>query len=491
MAAEFDAMTQKVTCIRNAEWIIAWDGTAGTHTYLRGGDVAWRGDRLITVGGRHDGPVDVEIDGNARLVMPGLINIHCHPTQTPIFRGMVEEFGNPRLFYSSRHPFRQSFIQDEAAQLVSARYGLAELLINGTTSIVDLSHAYPGWIDLLAESGLRAWAGAMFRSARWYTDTGQDILLDWAPDLGAAAFDEAREVMDAAEAHPCGRLTGLVTPAQVNTCTPELLKASAELARETGRTLHTHGAQSYPEFNAIARAHDCTPIEYMHRLGFLGPRTIIGHAVFTDEHPWLVWPRKADLRLMAESGTSVAHCPTVFARDASMMHHLGAYMDAGVNIAIGTDTHPQNLFQEMQVAETIARLAAGPYHSCSTARVFHACTIGAAQVLGRHDIGRLAPGAKADIVIANLDEFNMRPLRDPLRNMIYSSTGRAVRDVWVDGVQRVSEGRVLTIDMAKAAAALQAEQERTIRKTADIDTVSPLALPLSDGPVAALAAGET
>lgn len=484
MAAQHDVLTETaretapVTCIRNADWIIGWDAEAQAHVYLRGGDVAWRGDRIVQVGGHYAGPVDTDIPGAHRLVMPGLINIHCHPTQTPIFRGMVEEFGNPRLFYSSRHPFRQSFIQDEAAQLVSARYGLAELLANGTTSIVDLSHAYPGWIDLLAESGLRAWAGAMFRSARWYTDTGQDILLDWSPDEGAAAYAEACAVMDAAEAHPCGRLTGLVTPAQVNTCTPDLLQEAARLARATGRTLHTHGAQSYPEFNAIARAQDCTPIEYMARLGFLGDRTIIGHAVFTDEHPWLLWPRRADLGLMAEAGTSVAHCPTVFARDASMMHHLGAYMDAGVNIAIGTDTHPQNLFQEMQMAETIARLAAGPYHTCSTARVFHACTIGAARVLGRDDIGRLAPGAKADIVVADLDEPNMRPLRDPLRNMIYSSSGRAVRDVWVDGKAVVAGGVVQTIDFAQAAAALQAEQDRTIAATPDIDGVAPLSLPL-------------
>jgi cytosine/adenosine deaminase-related metal-dependent hydrolase len=483
MAAQHDALNDSVTCIRNAAWIIAWDGTAGSHVYLRDGDVAWQGNRLVTVGGRHEGVAHTEIDGTGRLVMPGLINIHCHPTQTPIFRGMVEEFGNPRLFYSSRHRFRQSFVQDEAAQQVAGRYGMAEMLANGTTSIVDLSHAYSGWIDLLAESGLRAWVGAMFRSARWYTDTGQDILLDWAADTGAAALDEARAVMDAAEAHPCGRLTGLVTPAQVNTCAPELLQAAAQLARDTGRTLHTHGAQSYAEFNAIAQTHDCTPIEYIARLGFLGPRTIIGHAVFTDEHPWLVWPRRADLRLMAETGTSVAHCPTVFARDGSMMHHLGAYMDAGVNIAIGTDTHPQNLFQEMQLAETVARLAAGPSHSCTTARVFHACTIGAARVLGRDDIGRLAPGAKADVVVADLDEFNMRPLRDPLRNIIYSSVGRAVRDVWVDGVQRVDAGRVLSIDIAAAAAALQLEQDRICAATPDIESLAPLALPLAGAPL--------
>lgn len=476
MASQPAVLTQGVTCIRSAAWVIGWDTARKLHGYLRNGDVAWEGDRLVQVGGVYDGPVDLEIDGADRLVMPGLINIHCHPTQTPIFRGFIEEFGNPRLFYGARHGFRQNFLQDEAAQLVSARYGLAEMLACGTTSIVDLSHAYPGWLDLLAESGLRAWAAPMFRSARWYAETGQETKYDWADDLGAAAFAEAQEVMDAAEAHPSGRLSALVSPAQIDTCTEELLVAAAELARSKGRSLHTHGAQSFPEFNGMSRRHDMSPIEWMDKIGFLGARTIIGHAVFTDEHPWLLWPRRADLGLLAASGTSVAHCPTVFARDASMMHHLGAYMDAGVNIAIGTDTHPQNLFEEMRTAETIARLAAGIRHTCSTSRVFHAATIGAAAVLGRDDIGRLTPGAKADLVICDLTEPNMLPMRDPLRNLIYSSGGRCVRDVWIDGEQRVAEGRVLSLNWDEAARDLQAEQDRTADATGDIDMISPRAL---------------
>ena len=425
-----------------------------------------------------------EISGAARLVMPGLINIHCHPTQTPIFRGFVEEAGNPRLFYCGRKDFRQSFLPDDAAQLASARYALAEMLSFGTTSIVDLSHAYPGWLDLLAESGLRVWAGPMYRSARWYAETGQETKYGWAPDLGEADFAEAMEVMDAAEAHPCGRLSALVTPAQVDTCTEDMLVRSADLAARTGRPLHTHGAQGYPEFNQMARRNDMTPIEWLHRIGFLGPRTIIGHAVFTDEHPWLHWPHRRDLELLAETGSSVAHCPTPFARDGTIMHHLGAYMDAGVNIAIGTDTHPQNLFDEMGTAETLARIAAGQRHSCSTARVFHACTIGAAKLLGREDIGRLAPGARADLVVCDLNEPNMLPLRDPLRNLIYSSVGRCVRDVWVDGREVVQDCQVLTIDFAEAARALQAEQDRIAASIPGLDSHSPLALRLGTAPVA-------
>lgn len=476
MASEQSALTRPATCIRSADWIIAWDAQARDHVYLRSGDIAWIDDRLIHVGGRYDGPVAEEIVGTGRMIIPGLINIHCHPSQTPIFRGYVEEYGNPRLFYSGRQAFRQSFLPDAAAQRAAARYGLAEMLATGTTSIVDLSHAYEGWLDLLAESGLRAWAAPMYRSARWWTDTGQETKYDWTPDLGAAAFAEAKVVMEDADRHPCGRLSSLVSPAQVDTCTAELLTASAAFARQTGRPLHTHAAQSFAEFNGMTRRNTMTSIEWLHSLGFLGPSTILGHAVFTDAHPWMHWPTRRDLDLLAETGTTIAHCPTVFARDGTVLSSLSRYMDAGIRVAIGTDTHPQNLLEEIRMAETLGRVAAGTSHTLDTARLFRAATVEAANFLGRDDIGRLAVGAKADLVVCDLTLANARPARDPLRSVIYVAADRCIQDVYVDGKRVVSNGVVQTIDWPEAAAMLDDEQARIARTVPDIDAMAPLSL---------------
>ncbi|RUT31422.1 N-ethylammeline chlorohydrolase [Arsenicitalea aurantiaca] len=466
----------KTICIRNAAWIIGWSEAQDDHVYLRDGDVAWTGDRLVQVGGRYEGTVDTEIDGRTRLVMPGLIDIHCHPTQTPIYRGFVEEFGDPRLFFNGRQDFRQSFVQDEPAMRASARYGLAEMAAAGITTIVDLSHAYPGWLDILDESGLRVWVAPMFRSARWWASTGQETRYDWSEDMGAAAFAEACEVMDAAESHPNGRFSAMVAPAQIDTCTTELLQQAIALAAETGRTLFTHGAQSYPEFNQMARLHDKSPVAYMDEIGFLGERTIIGHAVFTDEHPWLLWKTREDLDLLAKSGTTIAHCPTIFVRDGTLLHHIGAYMDAGVNVAIGTDTHPQNMLEEIRAAELLARAAAGPRHTSNTARLFRAATAGAAKVLGRDDIGRLAPGAKADLVTFDLDHPQMHPMRDPLRTIVHQAAERAIDNVYVDGEIVVAQGQPTRIDWREAAEALTREQARIAGKAGDIDAIIPLAL---------------
>ena len=134
-------MTGPVTCIRRAAWVIAWDEARRRHVYRRDADIAFAEGRLVQIGGRWDGAAAREIDGSERLVMPGLIDLHCHPSGGAIFRGMSEEFGNPRLFYSGRHHFRQSFVTDAEAQAACARFTLAEFLAGGVTTIVDLSHA--------------------------------------------------------------------------------------------------------------------------------------------------------------------------------------------------------------------------------------------------------------------------------------------------------------------------------------------------------------
>lgn len=478
----------ETTCIRRAAWIVAWDASRERHVYRRDGDVAFADGAIIHLGGRFDGAAQREIDGQGRLVIPGLIDVHCHPSGGAIFRGMSEEFGNPRLFYSGRHAFRQSFITDDDAQRACANFTLAELLAGGVTTIVDLSHAYPGWLDLLAASGLRACVAPMYRSAEWYTDTGQETQYRRTADDGRAAFAEAIDVMTAAERHACGRFTAMVSPAQVDTCSESLLRDSIALAHRTDRPLHIHAAQSYAEFQGMTRRHPgVTPLEFLDRLGVLSPRTLIGHAVFTDAHPWLQWSTRNDVELLARSGSSVAHCPTVFARDGSLLHDLGVYLRRGINVGIGTDTHPHNLIEEMRTAEINARLAAGPTHAMDTADVFACATIGGARALRRRDIGRLAVGAKADLVAIDLAHPAMQPLYDPLRSLIHAAAERPIRDVFVDGRQVVADGEIMTIDRAAAARAIAAHQSRIAAAIPghdplgrSIETLVPRSLPVVD-----------
>jgi cytosine/adenosine deaminase-related metal-dependent hydrolase len=447
-------------------------------------DVAFSGPDIVHVGPRYAGESSREMDGRGLMVMPGLVNVHAHPCSEPMSKGIMDELGSPGLYNSALYEFMPLFRTDEEGMAAAAETAFCELLMSGVTSVIDISAAHRGWIDTLARSGLRVWAAPMFRSARWFTRNGHSVEYEWDEAGGRAAMGGAFQAIEQAVGHPCGRLSGLVSPGQVDTCTPELLQAAHRAARERNLSFQVHASQSVVEFQEIVRRHGLTPIQWLASLGVLGPKTIIGHAIFLDHHSWLHWSSRKDLELLAGTGTTVAHCPTVFSRRGMMMEHLGAYLAAGVNVGIGTDTYPHNMLEEIRHAITFARLAAGDVAAVKTSQVFEAATIGGARALGRADIGRLAVGAKADLVVVDTEHPMMRPARDPLRSLVCCAAERAVRDVFVDGVQVVRDGTVLTMDYSAAAAALERAQKKALELAPSVDfarrsaeEMSPLAFP--------------
>ena len=176
-----------------------------------------------------------------------------------------------------------------------------------------------------------------------------------------------------------------------------------------------HVAQGVLEHLEMVKRHGTTPIRHAKDIGILGPTTVIGHAILPDTHSWIRWHTKDDIRLLAESGCSVAHCPTPFARYGQTMENFGDYLRAGVTMGLGTDCAPHNLVEEMRKAAVLARIAARDIKTVTTADLFHAATAGGATALMRDDIGRLAPGKKADIVLVDLACPQMQPDRDPLK----------------------------------------------------------------------------
>lgn len=474
-------MEQNVTVIRNCAWIIAWDEAEGSHRFASG-DVAFSGDRLVHVSGHYDGPTTREIDGSQSLVSPGLVNIHSHPLSEPLNKGFLDELGSPALYMSSLYEFMPLFGTSGEGTLACTQVAYSELLQSGVTTLVDLSVPYEGWLDLLAQSGLRGVVAPMYRSASWRTDDGHVVSYDWSKDGGQKAMAEAMAFIDKATGHDSGRITGMVAPSQIDTCTAELIRDSHSEARRRGIPMQIHAAQSVVEFHEITRRHGRTPIEWLDDLGVLGHGTIIGHGIFLNDHPWLHWPHGRDLERLAQSGTAVAHCPTVFQRRGISLRSFGRYRRAGIPIGLGTDTYPHNMIEEMRHALINARLMSGDVFDLRTSDVFDAATVGGAAILGRDDIGRLAAGAKADLFMADLNHPAMRPVRDPLRSLIYVAGERPVTQVFVDGRQVVEDGRALAFDMTAAldgleAAQRQAEKDFTARDYAgrDHDKASPLA----------------
>lgn len=475
------------TVVRNADWVIAWDGAEHRHVYLRGADVAWRDGAVIHVGPSYDGAADRVIDGRGRMVMPGFVNLHAHPTSEPLRKGITDESRSPGFFHSSLYEYLTVYTTDRAGAVACLRVALAEMLASGVTTVVDLSVPFDGWLDELAASGLRAVAAPMYGDHRWFTRNGTK--LEYKPDLaaGRAEFEQACRVVELARQHPSGRLSGMLAPETADTCSPELLRDSHAFAQERRVPVQIHVAESMIEFQEVVRARGMTPVQYLDSLGVLGPGTIAGHAIFLDHHPWVHWTSRRDLGILADRGVAVAHCPTVFSRRGIALDSFGRYRRAGLVMGIGTDTFPHGFLEEMRTACIVARLTAETVDDLTTADVYDAATIGGAAALGRDDIGRLAVGCRADVVLVDVTHPAMVPLREPMRNLVYVAAERAVTDVFVDGDQVVRDRAVLGIDLPAALDALQEAQARMLAgvkardwKGRTADEMVPLSFPLRD-----------
>jgi 5-methylthioadenosine/S-adenosylhomocysteine deaminase len=470
--------------IRNADWVVAWDPSNRRHAYLEHGDVVFAGNSITFVGRGYPGPADETIDGRGLMVMPGLVNVHAHPGHEASYRGIREEHGVPEMYMSGLFERASAYWPDDEGRLACAEAAYCELLLSGVTTLVDISGDYPGWIDLIARSGLRGVLAPSYASSRWVVRRSHLLEYEWNERAGRQKFEAALRLCDEIAKHPSGRLSGMISPAQIDTCTEELLRDSVAAARERNLPFTVHCGQAVAEFYEMVRRHGITPIQWAHQIGLAGPGTLLGHALFIDEHSWLHWGSRKDIAIMAETGTSVAHCPTPFARYGHMLEDFGKYRHAGVNMGIGTDTVPQNMIEEMRWAIVLARISAENIRATEMADVFHAATIGGAQCLLRDDLGLLHPGAKADLVLVDLGNPWMMPARDPLRSIIFHAADRAIRDVYIDGEKVVANGRVLTLDQGGSLARLTAAQQRMEAKVPERDgrhrrsaEISPLSLP--------------
>ena len=354
-----------VTCIRNAPWVVAWDADRRQHYFRNDVDVVFEDNVIVHLDPGYAGHSDHLLDGSTFCVMPGMVNVHTHLQSESIGRGLIEELGNPNLYMTGildeKSVFVTSGLGEQAggapAQLIanraSTQNAIAELLKSGATTVVDLAVAYDGWLDLLADTGIRAVAAPMYRDAKWTVPTGHRLDYDWNLEKGRRDFADALAVVDRAERHPSGRLGGMVAPMQVDTCSLELLRDSLAAARARGLKMTVHCSQHIPEFQEMVRRHGVTPVQWLHQNGLLGQDTLLGHALFLDHHSLVQWWTRLDLDILAQTGTSVAHCPVVFSRYGQMMEDVGSYIRKGVNVAFGTDTEPQNMAEEVRMASTL------------------------------------------------------------------------------------------------------------------------------------------
>jgi 5-methylthioadenosine/S-adenosylhomocysteine deaminase len=472
------------TLIRNAEWVIAWDESGKRQAYRRNIDVAFQGDAIVHVGHGFSGDAATTIDGRGLMVMPGFVDIHSHPGHEPAYRGIREEHGVANMYMSSLYERSQAFdTSDSQLQSASLEVALCELLKSGVTTVCDISPIYDGWVDVFARSGIRGFLAPGFASSRWKLSDDHSLGFDVDEGRGRRGLEAALALIDSLNGHPM--LSGVVSPMQIENCSDDLLRDSLDAANDREVPFTLHVAQGVLEHLEMVKRHGVTSIRHAKDIGILGPTSIIGHAILPDTHSWIHWWTKEDIKILADSGCSVAHCPTPFARYGILLESFGAYVRAGINVGIGTDTTPHNMLEEIRKAGTFSRIAARNINDVSSAMLLHAATVAGAKALLRDDLGKIAPGAKADLVLVDLGHPDMMPARDPLRSLIFHAADRAVKDVYIAGRKVVADGKVTTLDHRGAAERLTEAQLRMMATTPErdyrgrsADEIAPLTLPV-------------
>ncbi|MBI1847921.1 MAG: amidohydrolase family protein [Candidatus Rokubacteria bacterium] len=446
------------TAIR-AGWVIAFDGRG--HRLLRDGVVVLEGNAILHVGPRFDGAVDETVDARDRVLTPGLISTHAHIGGSPLDRSFIEDRGNPRFWYSGLFemlPVRDQAQDDEAGR-ACVDFSMGELLRGGVTTVMEIGSLAAYVIERAAHYGLRVYMGRSFRSGRWLTRDGRRVEWELDEETGRRGLERAVEFFQKYDGAHGDLVRCYFAPAQVDTCLPELLREAKRLADETRRPFTLHTSQSVVEFNEMLARHGKTPVAWLADLGVLGPNTVLGHAIIVGGSSWTNYPA-GDVRIMGDAGCSVAHAVWVFARRGMLMESFARYKAAGVNMSLGTDTNPQSVIEAMRWAAVCSKVTERNTEATTAADVFDAATLGGARALGRDDLGRIAPGARADLVLWKAASWTMTPLRDPVKNIVYNATAEDVDRVYVDGRVVVERGTVLAADEAAIFAALQAGGER-------------------------------
>lgn len=445
----------------DASHIIAYQD--GGHRHLRDGTIVLEGNEIVYVGpaGSWSGTVDETIDGGGMVVTPGFINTHTHLYESPLDKSFVEDKGRRQFYLSGLFeylPVRSMAMDDEAAHACLA-YSMAELLRTGTTTVMEIGAYAEEAVRQAEHFGMRLYMGLGYRSGRWYTDDGKAVQYAWDEEAGRRGMERAIQFIEAYDGAQNDRIKGFLSPSQVDTCSEDLLRRSRQAADSLGVPMALHTSQSVNEFLEMTRRHGKTPIEWLREIGFLGPDVILGHAIILAPGSWTQWSGD-DIGILADTGTNVAHCVWVFARRGIAMESFARYLARGVNMTLGTDTCPQSMIEGLRYTAVVSKIVDRQTEVATAGDVFNAATLAGAKALGRDDLGRIAPGAKADLLLWRGDSIFMTPLRDPIRNIVYSAQAEDLDTVLIDGEIRMRGRQIPGVDLAALTRDLQAAGER-------------------------------
>jgi cytosine/adenosine deaminase-related metal-dependent hydrolase len=419
-----------------------WAVEGDRPTLLRDRYVIVEGDTVAAVAKERPAGADHVVELEEAFVLPGLLNLHNHITSSVLFRGITEDrpAGSAvELVYKILLP-----LGDLAAERLSEEdlgaalaLGMLELIKGGTTTLLEMFRLQQEVTFRVArDMGLRFYAAPyLFSTSRF--GLGPDGMPRYeARESDARGLDVWKGLHRAHDGTAGGRIRVALGPHGPDSCGPDLLREVRKTADEVGCRITIHLSQTRAEMALIRDRYGKTPEEYLEQAGLLGPDLLAAHCVESSD---------AGLDLLARTGTTVVSCPLTFARQGQFAP-FGRFRRRGLRTALGTDGYRMDLLGEMRQAGFVSKLHAGDPAGATAPELLHAATAAGAEALGRRDLGRIAPGARADLVVIDMARPHLQPVSDPLRTLIWNATGADVSAVMVDGRLLVENGRYLLGD---------------------------------------------
>ncbi|WP_428956898.1 chlorohydrolase family protein [Streptomyces sp. cg35] len=430
----------------------------GHHVLLRDGEVVWEDDTLVHVGRGWTGPLDEDLDLGDRLVMPGLIDLDA---LGDIDHLLLDSWASPErapgLQWSREYAARSRDVFTPEERSVIRFYALVQLALHGITTYMPIaSEVHSAWAETFDEFvamadasrriGLRGYLGPSYRSGVHvvHPDGHRDVVFD--EERGRAGLRDAERFLDHVDDLADPLVRGALLPCRIETLTPELLRATADLATRRDVPVRLHCLQGTLERALVRRFHGCTPLELLDRVGLLGTRLLVPHGIVIDRHPSVHGEDFGDLATLAAAGVSVVHCPQTSLRYGSVLHSFGTYRRAGINLCLGTDSFPPDLVRGMDTGVHLAKVVDGRADAAPAEAYVDAATLGGARALGRDDLGRLEPGARADLVAFRLDDIRDGVLDDPVRTLLLNGSARSATHSVVNGRPVLVDGALPGVD---------------------------------------------
>jgi len=445
-------MSKSTTLVRGG-WVVGFDGQ--NHRLIKDGVVVFSDNEITHVGQNYDGLTEKTIDAAGKIIMPGFVSTHAHicshaGDRITLDAGRRDLFNCGFLNYLPHKSKGGPTFFEYEDPIPGIKHALAELIRHGVTTVVELGGEVGGhtadMVELAGEFGIRLYVSPGFEAGSYYYDDGGSLKIEWNEKKGFEGLEKAIDFIKKYDGTYNNRIKGILVPVETILSTAELLRQTKKAAQDLKVPITIHTAETIFEFQEIVKNRRHTPVGWLHEIGFLGPEVILGHVVFIGGHRHTAYPFEGDLEAIAASGASISHNPYVFSRRGEITETLQRYLDIGINMSLGTDSFPQDPINEMRWAAILCKVAQGCYEPCKAQDVFTMANLGGAKALGREDLGKLEPGAKADIVILDIDRLRIGPYFDPIKALVYCGHGEMVDTVIIDGKVLLRAGQFVNVN---------------------------------------------